>query len=329
MKTKERGITLIALVVTIIVLLILAGVSITMLIGENGLLKMATKAVDEYNDTSVKEQQTIEELGWEMDDIVNGDDNEPVPEGKYYSIRNGKEKTYYATLKEAYEASVDNGGKYRGGTIVLEKDITEELTEPIEINKTITIDLKSNTMKRNTCIYVMGGTLTVTGQDSADTKTGTIECTVDISLLRMFNNANINVIGNPFLKGVGHVIATHGEGVVGSLEEEYPPEEYKSTGTINIQGGYIVSTGRSTIDLRGSGSITVNNAKVIGMRNDKNAITVYELCSSSIIIEGNSIIANGAFKEGDSEGASTISWRRFWGFNIERNCKGNSRLIWF
>ena len=41
---KNRGITLIALVLTIIVLLILAGVSIAMLSGDNGILKQATKA---------------------------------------------------------------------------------------------------------------------------------------------------------------------------------------------------------------------------------------------------------------------------------------------
>ena len=37
-KKIEKGITLISLVVTIIVLLILAGVSIAMLTGENGIL---------------------------------------------------------------------------------------------------------------------------------------------------------------------------------------------------------------------------------------------------------------------------------------------------
>ena len=41
MKRKESGITLIALVVTIVVLLILAGVSISMLIGENGIITQA------------------------------------------------------------------------------------------------------------------------------------------------------------------------------------------------------------------------------------------------------------------------------------------------
>lgn len=44
MKNNKNGITLIALVLTIIVLLILAGVSIAMLSGENGILKQATNA---------------------------------------------------------------------------------------------------------------------------------------------------------------------------------------------------------------------------------------------------------------------------------------------
>ena len=39
MKKGIRGITLIALVVTIVVLLILAGVSINLIIGQNGLME--------------------------------------------------------------------------------------------------------------------------------------------------------------------------------------------------------------------------------------------------------------------------------------------------
>ena len=40
---QKKGITLIALVITIIVLLILAGISISMLAGDNGILKKATQ----------------------------------------------------------------------------------------------------------------------------------------------------------------------------------------------------------------------------------------------------------------------------------------------
>ena len=46
MLKKNGGITLIALVITIIVLLILAGVSIAMLSGDNGLLTRSTQAAD-------------------------------------------------------------------------------------------------------------------------------------------------------------------------------------------------------------------------------------------------------------------------------------------
>ena len=45
---ENKGITLIALVITIIVLLILAGVSIAMLSGKNGILNQASKSA-EYN----------------------------------------------------------------------------------------------------------------------------------------------------------------------------------------------------------------------------------------------------------------------------------------
>ena len=44
---EQKGITLIALVITIIVLLILAGVSIAMLTGENGILTKATQSTEE------------------------------------------------------------------------------------------------------------------------------------------------------------------------------------------------------------------------------------------------------------------------------------------
>ena len=44
---KQKGITLIALVITIIVLLIIAGISLAMLTGENGILKKAMNAKEE------------------------------------------------------------------------------------------------------------------------------------------------------------------------------------------------------------------------------------------------------------------------------------------
>ena len=53
---NQKGITLIALVITIIVLLILAGVSIAMLTGNNGILSKATKAGDDSITSEVEEK---------------------------------------------------------------------------------------------------------------------------------------------------------------------------------------------------------------------------------------------------------------------------------
>ena len=55
-KKSSKGVTLIALVITIIVLLILAGVSIAMLTGDNGILTQATEAKKANTVGAEKEQ---------------------------------------------------------------------------------------------------------------------------------------------------------------------------------------------------------------------------------------------------------------------------------
>lgn len=62
MKQKNKGITLIALVITIIVLLILAGVSIATLTGENGILGKARETKEKTEQAESNEKLKIEEL---------------------------------------------------------------------------------------------------------------------------------------------------------------------------------------------------------------------------------------------------------------------------
>lgn len=59
LEKKNRGITLIALVVTIVVLLILAGVSINMLFRNNGIITMAQKAKSEYEEAKKREEREL------------------------------------------------------------------------------------------------------------------------------------------------------------------------------------------------------------------------------------------------------------------------------
>ncbi len=64
---KNKGITLIALVITIIVLLILAGVSIATLLGNNGILNQAEKAKVETRGATVEEECNLWKVNQEMD----------------------------------------------------------------------------------------------------------------------------------------------------------------------------------------------------------------------------------------------------------------------
>ena len=62
-RFNQKGITLIALVITIIVLLILAGVTIAMLTGENGILNKATTAKQKTEEATAEERVKLEVAG--------------------------------------------------------------------------------------------------------------------------------------------------------------------------------------------------------------------------------------------------------------------------
>ena len=91
-KTREnKGITLIALVITIIVLLILAGVAIAMLSGENGILRKAAEAKTKTEESQKAEQATL--IDYEIDGYF-------IEKGYKYKCRYG----YITGIKETEKA---------------------------------------------------------------------------------------------------------------------------------------------------------------------------------------------------------------------------------
>ncbi|MGN1270205.1 MAG: hypothetical protein ACI4UU_05005 [Clostridia bacterium] len=71
-KQNNKGITLIALVVTIVVLLILAGITITALFGENGLIERAKIADQKTKEGAQNDIEAIENLDEQVDVMING-----------------------------------------------------------------------------------------------------------------------------------------------------------------------------------------------------------------------------------------------------------------
>ena len=67
-KRYDGGITLIALVVTVVVLLILAGVSLNLVIGNEGILTRSKEAVDKYGKQAENEQQGLNDVEDWMDE---------------------------------------------------------------------------------------------------------------------------------------------------------------------------------------------------------------------------------------------------------------------
>ena len=66
------GITLIALVVTIVVLLILAGITISLVFSENGIIAKAREAAEKTNQAVINEQTQMNELAGYMENMLNG-----------------------------------------------------------------------------------------------------------------------------------------------------------------------------------------------------------------------------------------------------------------
>ena len=77
---KETGITLIALIITIIVLLILAGVSISLVLSNNGVISKSKDARDQYSQAQENEANHFNETAeWIEQEVTdNGGTNTPA-----------------------------------------------------------------------------------------------------------------------------------------------------------------------------------------------------------------------------------------------------------
>ena len=106
---RNKGITLIALVVTIIVLLILAGVSVSMLTGQNGILTNAAKAKENTDSASDLEYLQLKATESLMD-YYQGNDS--VGEDEYVLKKLAEDKGSKITVNQAERTLEYNGKKY-------------------------------------------------------------------------------------------------------------------------------------------------------------------------------------------------------------------------
>ena len=117
-KKQQKGITLIALVVTIIILLILAGVSIAMLTGNNGVLTQAKSAKENTRVGEVQEKVKLAAQAALTANLGNGIEKEKFQEelnnmftqGEQVGLEYDETNKKYTVTVDKYEVEVSNMG---------------------------------------------------------------------------------------------------------------------------------------------------------------------------------------------------------------------------
>ena len=132
---RNKGITLIALVITIIVLLILAGVAIAILSGENGILR---KAADAKTKTEQAQANETDELA-NYEDVINEntgnlgkvkDNKNKVIEGRKVKLQDDNGETIVVPV--GFKIKEDSPTEVKKGIVVIAPDNSEFVWVPVK-----------------------------------------------------------------------------------------------------------------------------------------------------------------------------------------------------
>ena len=319
MKTKEmKGITLVALVVTIVVLLILAGVSINTVLGDDGIIKKAKEAAETTKRVSAEEEMNRLVLEYQL---AKSDENfedflqEKVNEGRI----NG---------------ATDNGD----GTVTISKrvdgkDYTITVKKPVAPTPSVKVgairvvsdstgagsSLGEASTRKGTTLYIMiestisGGTTTVSPQvPYAVTENGTYKLTVTGTVNGTAYTKEVSVEVNQFKDTYEYMDknteVTYPDGKV------WVPEGFRiaDDSSDNIQGGVVIE------DKDGNQFVwvpvdTIDNYKRTCYRN--NSLYRYEQCSEDLPEDEKTSVEKykgfyiGRYEAGDKESTEAKTLR--------------------
>ena len=254
MLNNKKGITLIALVVTVVVLIILAGVSINAVLGDNGIIKKANQAASVTKEAEVKEaiNRTILEF-YLTDDYETLEDflKAKVTEGKIDSVTKNADGTL-TVKKGEYSVTVENktnssGGSSSGGETQTPEITIGEAKVVANSDGTGSAITDANSVYLGNTLYITfshsitGGTTTVDKTiPYAVTKNGTYTFTVTGTVNGKSYTKNVSVTVNQFKTAKDYVAA--------NVEVTYPdgkvwiPEGFRISkdSASTVQGGVVI-----------------------------------------------------------------------------------------
>ena len=157
-KTKQKtnkGITLIALVITIIILLILAAVSIATLTGDNGILTKANNAKTTNDKAQAEEEMKLVVADWQLEKKANSSAdlvdflNEKLENGELDGVTDNGNGSY-TIQRNGYEATIsDEDGLGDIAKVVPPKEITFKNVNPEETNPAGSIPKGATVVEEN------------------------------------------------------------------------------------------------------------------------------------------------------------------------------------
>ena len=152
MKRNERGVTLIALVVTIVVLLILAGTAIAMLSGDDGIMTNAQRAQAANTEGEIREKYQMAFNAVKTDVDVNS-----ALDSAYDATQYDDANKDTSTIVKLFETAVDEIGLTRSNLQATGDGIT------------MILDTSTNTIFMQYSDNKFGGASAATTSNTADT----------------------------------------------------------------------------------------------------------------------------------------------------------------
>ena len=269
---KAKGITLISLVITIIILLILAGVTLSLTLGDNGIITQAGKAKEAQEIAAIKEDFQLAILDKEIEKGGTGLTQEELEEiaGNYGELQ---EDGNTIKTEEGYEIKIDEiykpgGGTSGGGSGASDEELAALLEKIKELEQTVTDLTNTKTELEGTIEDLNRQLEEEQGNNAAlqeqienlqgqvDTLNKTIEqqqSTIDslntqIAELQKKQSTG-NAVAADVLKGKTFSNGTQ-VGITGTMENRGAINQ-----TLNAGGSYTIPAGYHN----GSGKVTVNS----------------------------------------------------------------------
>ena len=293
-KKRQKGITLISLVVTIVVLLILAGITISTVFSDNGIIKKAQEARNKTLEAVAQEHKDLNQLYNDLEAALNSVPSEPVipkpPEGAVQisepNWSNGTASVTITTSETGFTLQYQIGGvdeaKWTNITsgksisdLTLGQTIYARLYNGKEGSKTADMTIADLNKPQDAGISLSG---TSTNTEGSITATVTLKD----------NESGVNAISSKWVYNTT-------SGAIGENESSYTGGSFSSGQTITLK-----ATTAGTYYLH---VLTVDNAG-----NKKETISSAVTVEEALVADGNYNASKGVNTPKLGSGMTPIKW---------------------